>query len=53
MKMHLNNNSDSIEKLTEFLQLTFPNTHLKVNVKECAGHYVVGSDKYFEYPPAA
>uniref|UniRef100_A0A670I5E3 ATP binding cassette subfamily A member 12 n=1 Tax=Podarcis muralis TaxID=64176 RepID=A0A670I5E3_PODMU len=29
VKMHLNNNSDSIEKLTEFLQLTFPNTHLK------------------------
>ncbi|XP_061463687.1 glucosylceramide transporter ABCA12 isoform X2 [Rhineura floridana] len=29
VKMHLNNDTDSIEKLTQFLQSNFPNTHLK------------------------
>ncbi|XP_063159030.1 glucosylceramide transporter ABCA12 [Candoia aspera] len=29
VKMHLNNSADSIEKLTQFLQTNFPNTHLR------------------------
>uniref|UniRef100_A0ABM5EKU5 Glucosylceramide transporter ABCA12 n=1 Tax=Pogona vitticeps TaxID=103695 RepID=A0ABM5EKU5_9SAUR len=29
VKMHLNNDASSIEKLTQFLQSNFPNTHLK------------------------
>ncbi|KAJ7345047.1 hypothetical protein JRQ81_000997, partial [Phrynocephalus forsythii] len=29
VKMHLNNDTSSVEKLTQFLQSNFPNTHLK------------------------
>uniref|UniRef100_A0A803TPX1 ATP binding cassette subfamily A member 12 n=1 Tax=Anolis carolinensis TaxID=28377 RepID=A0A803TPX1_ANOCA len=40
VKLHLNNELDSIEKLTQFLQSNFPNTHLKDHQLNMAEYHV-------------
>ncbi|KAH0621712.1 hypothetical protein JD844_023309 [Phrynosoma platyrhinos] len=40
VKMHLNNEVDSIEKLTQFLQSNFPNTYLKDHQLNMAEYHV-------------
>nr|XP_056717219.1 glucosylceramide transporter ABCA12 [Euleptes europaea] len=43
VKMHLNNGAASIEKLTQFMQSSFPNTHLKDHQLNMAEYHIPGS----------
>ncbi|XP_015279544.1 PREDICTED: ATP-binding cassette sub-family A member 12 [Gekko japonicus] len=42
VKMHLNNGSDSVEKLTQFMQSSFPSTHLKNALIRNLGPWAAG-----------